>query len=401
MQMAQIIGGYSSAAPTCCAARWARRSPRRWRSSARSSAKARRRTASPQRKADEIFDLMEKFAGYGFNKSHAAAYALRRLPDRVHEGAPPGRVHGGQHVGGDGRHRQGAAASRRRACRTGSRSCRRTSTRATTASCRSTRKRIRYGLGAIKGTGEQAIGHIIAARAGAGRSRTSFDFCHRVDKRIVNRRTVESLVRAGAFDSLDDNRASLLASVGIALESAEQASRSRTQVSLFGDAGDARRAVAAACDAPRWDERERLQNEKQRLGFYLSRPSVQRPTSRSCAASRARGSPARAADRAGAARRHHPQPRASQMTRRGRMAVLMLDDGNARIEVTVFNELFTRSAPSSRKTRSSWSRQGLPRRVLRRPADHRRPGDGPGRGARRPCAAAAPVDQRPGRLGAS
>ncbi len=65
-----------SAAPTCCAARWARRSPRRWRRTARSSARARRRRASRAAIADEVFDLMEKFAGYGFNKSHAAAYSL-------------------------------------------------------------------------------------------------------------------------------------------------------------------------------------------------------------------------------------------------------------------------------------------------------------------------------------
>ena len=100
-----------SAAPTCCAARWARRSPRRWRSSATSSSKARRRTASPKHKADELFDLMEKFAGYGFNKSHAAAYALVAYQTAYLKAHHAARVHGGQHVGGDGRHRQGAAAS--------------------------------------------------------------------------------------------------------------------------------------------------------------------------------------------------------------------------------------------------------------------------------------------------
>src|SRR6201999_3746387 len=95
------------------------------------------------------------------------------------------------------------------------------------------RQSIRYGLGGIKGSGEGAINHVVEEREKNGPFRDLFDFCHRVDKRIVNRRTVESLVKAGAFDTLNDHRASLMASVGIALESAEQASRAVNQVSLF------------------------------------------------------------------------------------------------------------------------------------------------------------------------
>src|ERR1044072_3844033 len=82
------------------------------------------------------------------------------------------------------------------------------------------RTSIRYGLGGIKGTGEAAIGHIIEERTRNGPFKDLFDFCHRVDKRIVNRRTVESLIKAGAFDTLNDHRATLMASVGIALERA-------------------------------------------------------------------------------------------------------------------------------------------------------------------------------------
>ena len=96
-----------------------------------------------------------------------------------------------------------------------------------------------------------------------------FDFCHRVDKRLVNRRVVESLVRAGAFDAVNDHRASLLASVGTALESAEQASRAAHQVSLFGNLAEAAQRPALA-GVPHWSARERLQNEKLALGFYFS-----------------------------------------------------------------------------------------------------------------------------------
>ncbi|OGA53681.1 MAG: hypothetical protein A3F74_06305 [Betaproteobacteria bacterium RIFCSPLOWO2_12_FULL_62_58] len=200
------------------------------------------------------------------------------------------------------------------------------------------RRVIRYGLGAIKGTGESAIGHIVEARNTGGPFKDLFDFCHRLDKRIVNRRVVESLIRAGAFDSVDDHRARLLASVGMALESADQASRSAHQVSLFGDLADTGAKVALA-DVPRWSEKDRLQNEKLALGFYLS------------------GHPFRSYEQElrdfvttrldQLAAQPYPQVLAgivrslrTQMTRRGRMGVILLDDGNARVELTVFNELF-------------------------------------------------------------
>ena len=197
---------------------------------------------------------------------------------------------------------------------------------------------IRYGLGAIKGTGEEAIEQILEERRRGGPFRDLFDFCHRVDKRVVNRRTVESLVRAGAFDAVDDHRAKLLASVGVALESAEQANRAANQVSLFGALGEEAPAVSYVAVA-RWGDRERLQNEKLALGYYLSGHPFESYRSELASFISTR------LDQLA------PQPQPVllagiihslriQMTRRGRMAVVLLDDGNARIELTVFNELF-------------------------------------------------------------
>ena len=101
---------------------------------------------------------------------------------------------------------------------------------------------------------------------------------------------VESLVRAGAFDPVNDHRASLLASVGIALESAEQASRAVNQVSLFGELEDAGARACRCVDVPRWSDRERLQNEKLAPGLLSLGPSVQELRAASCAASSRRGS---------------------------------------------------------------------------------------------------------------
>src|SRR6185436_16287523 len=128
--------------------------------------------------------------------------------------------------------------------------------------------RVAYGLGAVKGTGQTAIEAIVAARVADGPFKDLFDFCRRIDKRIVNRRAVEALVRAGAFDAIDARRAALLASVGIALDAAERADAAKAQVSLFGeDTASSAPALVAARD---WTDAERLIHEKAALGFYLS-----------------------------------------------------------------------------------------------------------------------------------
>jgi DNA polymerase-3 subunit alpha len=198
---------------------------------------------------------------------------------------------------------------------------------------------IRYGLGAIKGTGESAIGAIVKARAEGGPFADLFEFCERIDKRIVNRRVVEALVRAGAFDTLDDHRAQLLASVGIALEAAEQRERDAQQVSLFGDAEGAARHRPVLVDAPRWDEQRRLAEEKTALGFYLSgHPFV---------AFRREFAPFVRGTLAEITPRNEPQLIAGMvvsartaMTRRGKMLIVLLDDGAAQLEVSVYSEVW-------------------------------------------------------------
>ena len=202
---------------------------------------------------------------------------------------------------------------------------------------------------------------------------------------------MEAMIRAGAFDTIEPNRASLLASLGAAIDAADHAEQFASQTNLFGEAGGATQSFELT-RAPMWAERERLVNEKQSLGFYLSGHPVQRL-------------PRRAAPlRAHAAR----QPRRRSIepmmlagviygvqmrnSRRGRMAILTLDDGSARVEVVVFGELFhEKRAVVQEDQVIVVRRQGLPGRVLRRASHHRRRADGPRGGARGPRAAAAPV----------
>ena len=337
MQIAQVIGGYSLGAADLLRRAMGKKLPEEMAKHRGAFVAGAANNGVSERRANELFDLMEKFAGYGFNKSHAAAYAVLAYQTAYLKAHYPAEFMAAT-LSADMDNTDKVQLLVDDAVANGIAvlppDIHASEYRFTPVA----RGAIRYGLGAIKGTGESAIGHIIRARAQGGPFKDLFDFCHRVDKRIVNRRVVESLIRAGAFDCIDDHRARLLASVGTALESAEQANRSAHQVSLFGDLADSGSAGVLA-DAPRWSDRERLQNEKLALGFYLS------------------GHPFKSYEQevrdfvTTRLDQLTPQPGPTllagivhslraQMTRRGRMAVILLDDGHARVELTVFNELF-------------------------------------------------------------
>lgn len=213
---------------------------------------------SPAR-ATLLFDLMEKFAGYGFNKSHAAAYALIAYQTAWFKAHYPAAFMAANLslVMDD---TDKVRSLRDDALALG------LAVLPPDVNASNYRfepvdaKTIRYGLGGVKGTGQAAIEAIVAARENTGAFRDLFDFCRRVDKRIVNRRVVEALVRAGAFDAVEPRRAALLASVGIALAAAERAQANAAQVSLFGDDG-AERSVGLISIRD-WGDAERLLHEE-------------------------------------------------------------------------------------------------------------------------------------------
>jgi DNA polymerase-3 subunit alpha len=293
-------------------------------------------------KANEIFDYMEKFAGYGFNKSHAAAYALVAYQTAYMKAHHPAAFMAANlsAVMDDTDKVQLFHDDAR------SNDIEILPPDINTGEYRFVpvdRARVRYGLGAIKGTGMSAIESILAVRASGGPFRDLFDFCHRIDSRLVNRRVVESLVRAGAFDSLDANRARTFASVGVALGAAEQASRSINQSNLFGAVEGPSGPVVSLVDA-RWTEHELLQHEKAALGFYLSGHPfsayrrefgavVRTPLAR--LAPPPADEPARTVMLGGVV-----ESMRFQKTQTGRMMILLLSDGTATQEVTVYSEVF-------------------------------------------------------------
>ena len=337
MQTAQVVAGYSLGGADLLRRAMGKKKPEEMAQQRAIFVEGAANNGIGADKANEIFDTMEKFAGYGFNKSHAAAYSLVAYQTaylKCHHPAAFMAATLSSEMADTDKVQFFVADAVSGGLTFLPPDVNRSRYRFTPVDA----KTIRYGLGAIKGTGESAIGAIARAREEGGDFADLFDFCRRIDKRVANRRVIEALIRAGAFDSIDERRSSLMASVGIALEAAEQAERDALQVGLFdtGGAGEQRLQPVAA---PPWSERERLLNEKQALGFFLSghpyneiRAELSAFIRRPLASLEPQKEPLLLAGIVTATR--------TQMTRRGKMIVVTLDDGTAQVEMTVFNELY-------------------------------------------------------------
>lgn len=342
MQMAQRIGAY-----TLGAADLLRRAMGKKKAEEMAQHRAIFAEGAAQRgisaaKANEIFDLMEKFAGYGFNKSHAAAYALLAYQTAWLKAHFPAEFFAANMscalddtdkirvLWDDARRRNGIELllpdinhSDYRFIPVGEPGV--------------PAKVVRYGLGGIKGTGEGAVMNILRAHQEKPFS-DFFDFVARIDRRVVNRRTLEALIRAGAFDSLGTDRGTLLASLELALDWAEQRAAAAHQVSLFDDDAPEQQAPAYVTGQS-WTLARQLAEEKTVFGFSLSghlfdahRDEVRRFV----ATPLAKIKPGRDAQTlAGVVTGVR-----TVMGRRGKMVILTLDDASAQQEVVVFAELF-------------------------------------------------------------
>ncbi|NDU85592.1 MAG: DNA polymerase III subunit alpha [Ferrovum sp.] len=299
--------------------------------------------------ATQLFDLMEKFAEYGFNKSHSAAYAMISYQTAWLKTHYPAEFMAAT-LSGDLDDTDKVALFVEDAqqnqliilppdINTSDYRFRPISDR-----------EIRYGLGSVKGTGESAALHIVQERTANGPFKHLFDFCRRTDKRIVNRRVIEALIKAGALDSLNDNRAASLAIVEDALNQAEQNQIHKNQSGLFEEMeanDDSAPPLKAVAD---WSPNDRLHHEKSVLGFYFSghpfahyRSLLSTLGLTPLAQLAPRAEPVRVAGIVLQSR--------VQQTRRGRMGIISLDDSSAKIEITVFSELFDQVRPLLKEDR--------------------------------------------------
>ncbi|WP_321527991.1 DNA polymerase III subunit alpha [Sedimenticola selenatireducens] len=358
MQIAQVLAGYSLGGADLLRRAMGKKKPEEMKKQGeifRAGAVAR---GVDEEVATYIFDLMEKFAGYGFNKSHSAAYALvsyqtmwlkahypsafmaavlsadmdttDKVVTLIDECRSMNLVVNPPHVNhseymftvGDG-------------------------------------SEVIYGLGAIKGVGESAIESIIEARKSGGRFKDIFEFCRRIDQRKVNRRVLESLLRAGALDELGANRASLMAQLPLALKMAEQhhASLAAGQEDLFGIAAPQPQAAIDGQmipdDSEEWEDEIRLQGEKETLGLYLTGHPIDRyvPEMGGLGVTRIGNlslDGGVGGDGGGYQKRSKQRVMVAglalsvshRQTQRGRMGTVVLDDRSGRIEITLFSDAY-------------------------------------------------------------
>ena len=283
MQTAQVLGGYSLGGADMLRRAMGKKKAEEMAEHRAIFRKGAAEKNISEQKADEVFDLMEKFAGYGFNKSHAAAYSLLAYHTgwlKVHYTAEFFCANMTVEMDDTDKPKVLFEDAQKNFGLTFEPP---DVNRGTYRFEPVTDKVIRYGLGAVKGTGQHAIDAIVAAREGRGQGpqgsttgpfKSLFDFCVRVDKARLNKRTVEALIKAGAFDSLNLNRAAMVASIDRAFDFAAATLANVNQGGLFDMMGDDAHGSSTQepdlVDAVPWGIKERLTQEKTAVGFYLS-----------------------------------------------------------------------------------------------------------------------------------
>ena len=339
MQIAQVLAGY-----TLGGADLLRRAMGKKKAEEMAKQRAIFTKGSLERGVEEatatyIFDLMEKFAGYGFNKSHSAAYALVSYQTAWLKAHYPAAFMAA--VLSSDMDNTDKVVTFIEECKEMGLTVEPPDVNAGDYhfTVRDDRT-IVYGLGAIKGVGEGAIEGVLEARR-SGPFSDLFDFCRRIDLKRANRRVLEALIRAGAVDGFGHTRATHMASLGDALQAAEQSGRDHEQGQndLFG--GPVQTPEAQLTRMAEWPEEQRLQGEKETLGLYLTGHPIQRflpefermHVTRISNLTPERNRSVWVAGLIVAMR--------TMNTRRGdRMAFVTLDDRSARIELALFSELY-------------------------------------------------------------
>jgi DNA polymerase-3 subunit alpha len=300
-----------------------------------------------EEQATYIFDLMEKFAGYGFNKSHSAAYALVSYQTawlKTH--FPSAFMAAVMSADMDNTDKIVGLVEE----------CHRMKIKVCPPDVNSGRYKftvddsdnIIYGIGAIKGVGEGAIDCIVQERLANGPYRDLFDFCSRIDLKKANKRTLEQLIRAGALDNLGPSRAIITASLADALKAADQFTKNNAigQADLFGMDSNIHVAVNFT-QAPDWPDEIRLEGEKETLGLYLTG----HPIDRFRKELRAFGCrpimdliPGKRGDITTTA--GLVLSTRVVVTKRGsKLAIVTIDDGSGRLDVTLFSEVLEANLP--------------------------------------------------------
>jgi len=231
----------------------------------------------PPKKIEKIFDLMAQFAGYGFNKSHSAAYALLAYHTAYLKTHYPVEFMAALLTSVTGN--TDDVVKYINECREMGIAVEPPDSNVSDANFTPHGAAIRFGLAAVKNVGHNAIDSIVAGRKKLGRYSSIYEFCENVDLRLLNKRVLESLIKSGAMDSLG-RRAQLMAVLDKSMEHAQKAHRDAEsgQHGLFGvfETEQAQGNGEQLPDTPDWDEHQRLTNEKEILGFFITGHPLER-----------------------------------------------------------------------------------------------------------------------------
>lgn len=345
MQIAQVLAGYSLGGADLLRRAMGKKKPEEMEKQRAVFAEGAANNGIDPDLAMKIFDLVEKFAGYGFNKSHSAAYALVSYQTAWLKAHHPAAFMAAV---------LSADMDNTDKVVTLIDECNNMQLKVVPPSVNASAYKftvredgaVVYGLGAIKGVGEGAIAGIVEECRANGPYRDLFDLCKRIDLKRTNRRVLESLIRAGALDELGPNRATMTAALPQALQLADQHTQNLQAgvQDLFGlDESEAlAQSPARYEEVPEWEELTRLQGEKETLGLYLTGHPINPFLPELKQFISARIVDLKPAKRQVVVAGLIVAMRTMNTKRGDRMAFFTLDDRSARIEVAVFSETYQR-----------------------------------------------------------
>jgi DNA polymerase-3 subunit alpha len=352
MKIAQVLAGYTLGGADLLRRAMGKKKPEEMAKQRSVFVDGARARGVDERLAAHIFDLMEKFAGYGFNKSHSAAYALLSYQTAYLKAHYPSAFMAAV-LSADMDHTDKIVTLIDECAHIGLHVTPPDINTSSYAFAMADERTIRYGLGAIKGVGRSAVEAIAEECAARGPYRSLTDLCRRVDLTRVNRRVFEALIRSGSLDLLDSNRAALMAGLDEALRSGEQTARHHAtgQVDIFGLGGQHAPEPRKPRAVPEWSASQRLAGERETLGLYLTGHPIApyEPDLRSFASGRiAEYLSERPSGPIDPGRAYMDARSATlaglvlEVRRRGARVSFTLDDRSGRMEVTLYEEVYQR-----------------------------------------------------------
>jgi DNA polymerase-3 subunit alpha len=354
MQIAQVLAGYTLGGADLLRRAMGKKKPEEMAKQRSVFIDGARARGVSERVAAHIFDLMEKFAGYGFNKSHSAAYALLSYQTAYLKAHYPAAFMAAV-LSADMDHTDKVV--------TLIDECAKINLVVQAPDVNSSRyafavadeRTIRYGLGAVKGVGRSAVESLVEERERGGPYRSLQDLCRRIDLTRLNRRVFDALIRSGSLDALGPNRATLMASLDEAMRSGEQNARRHEagQTDIFGSSvGPMTSETAGSTPLPDWSASQRLAGERETLGLYLTGHPIApfehdlRNFTSGRIADFVSERPVGPMDTARSyieARNVTLAGLIVEIRRRGPRVSFMLDDRSGRMEATMFEEVYQRN----------------------------------------------------------